>query len=87
MREEPKDADYILITHDHYDHFFPEDIGKAAKAETILKAVELINGCRNPQDRYKVYSADFLHICRKKFFISLLYLELSFGTIGKEQMF
>ena len=43
MREEPKDADYILITHAHYDHFSPEDIGKAAKAETILKAVELIN--------------------------------------------
>ena len=21
MREEPYDADYILITHDHYDHF------------------------------------------------------------------
>lgn len=43
MREEPKDADYILSTHDHYDHFFPEDIEKTAKAETILKAVELIN--------------------------------------------
>ena len=43
MREEPKDADYILITHDHYDHFSPENIGKAAKAETIMKAVELIN--------------------------------------------
>lgn len=33
MREEPGDADYILITHDHYDHFSPEDIGKAAKAD------------------------------------------------------
>ncbi|XME04022.1 MBL fold metallo-hydrolase [Lachnospiraceae bacterium C1.1] len=22
MMEEPKDADFILITHDHYDHFF-----------------------------------------------------------------
>lgn len=75
MREEPKDADYILITHDHYDHFFPEDIGKTAKAETILKAVELINGCRNPQDRYKVYSADFVCIfVGKSFSFSLLYL-------------
>ena len=24
----PKDADFILITHDHYDHFSPEDIDK-----------------------------------------------------------
>ena len=30
MREEPKDADYILITHDHYDHFSPDDIRKVA---------------------------------------------------------
>lgn len=44
MREEPKDADYILITHDHYDHFSPEDIGKAAKAETILVVPEKMEG-------------------------------------------
>lgn len=30
MREDPKDADYILITHDHYDHFSPDDIRKVA---------------------------------------------------------
>ena len=30
------DADYILITHDHYDHFSPEDIRKVAKADNIL---------------------------------------------------
>ena len=28
MKGEPHDADYILITHDHYDHFSPEDIEK-----------------------------------------------------------
>ena len=27
MKIEPHDADYILITHDHHDHFSPEDIG------------------------------------------------------------
>ena len=31
MKEEPHDADIIFITHDHFDHFSPEDIGKAAK--------------------------------------------------------
>jgi L-ascorbate metabolism protein UlaG (beta-lactamase superfamily) len=36
MNEEPKNADYILITHDHYDHFSPEDIEKVANRSTIL---------------------------------------------------
>lgn len=36
MEEEPHDAAYILITHDHYDHFSPEDIQKVAGADTIL---------------------------------------------------
>lgn len=38
MTTEPHDADYILITHDHYDHFSPEDIGKVANRGTILLA-------------------------------------------------
>ena len=36
MRAEPRDADFILITHDHYDHFSPEDIEKVAAGGTIL---------------------------------------------------
>ena len=28
MQEEPHDAAYVLITHDHYDHFSPDDIKK-----------------------------------------------------------
>ena len=34
------DADYILITHDHYDHFSTEDIRKVAKADSILVVPE-----------------------------------------------
>ena len=30
------DADIILITHDHFDHFSPEDIAKVIKSDTIL---------------------------------------------------
>lgn len=30
------DAAYILITHDHYDHFSPDDIIKISNKETIL---------------------------------------------------
>lgn len=36
MREEPGDADYILITHDHYDHFSPEDIKKVSNGDSVL---------------------------------------------------
>ncbi|MCR4685317.1 MAG: MBL fold metallo-hydrolase [Lachnospiraceae bacterium] len=40
MSRSPKDADFILITHDHYDHFSPEDIQKVAGKNTILVAPE-----------------------------------------------
>lgn len=35
---EPHDADIVFITHDHYDHFSPEDIAKVAKADTRFVA-------------------------------------------------
>ena len=34
----PHDADIIFITHDHYDHFSPEDITKISCAETRFVA-------------------------------------------------
>ena len=36
MKEEPHDAMIILITHDHYDHFSPEDIEKVAGNNTVM---------------------------------------------------
>ncbi len=36
LKQSPKDADYIFITHDHYDHFSPEDIEKVSGENTIL---------------------------------------------------
>jgi L-ascorbate metabolism protein UlaG (beta-lactamase superfamily) len=36
MRREPKNADFILLTHDHHDHFSPKDIEKVASESTIL---------------------------------------------------
>ncbi len=36
LSQQPHDADLILITHDHYDHFSPEDIAKAAGKNTTL---------------------------------------------------
>ena len=32
------DADIIFITHDHYDHFSPEDIEKCAGSDTLFVA-------------------------------------------------
>lgn len=32
----PDRADIILITHDHYDHFSPDDIKKLLKEDTVL---------------------------------------------------
>ncbi len=39
-----RDGDIILVTHDHYDHFSPEDIAKAAKKSAILVVPERMKG-------------------------------------------
>ncbi|MCM1084612.1 MAG: MBL fold metallo-hydrolase [Clostridium sp.] len=36
IEENSKDADFIFITHDHYDHFSPKDIEKIKKEATML---------------------------------------------------
>ena len=36
VKEEYHDAAYVLITHDHYDHFSPKDIAKINTPDTIL---------------------------------------------------
>ena len=36
MKEEPKDADFIFITHNHYDHYSPDDIEKVQCEKTTL---------------------------------------------------
>ena len=36
MQEVHHDADLIFITHDHFDHFSPEDIEKVSKSGTVL---------------------------------------------------
>ena len=35
---EPHDADIILITHAHYDHFSPDDLAKVSKPGTVFAA-------------------------------------------------
>ena len=40
----PKDADFVLITHDHYDHFSKEEIGRVAKPGAVLIVPETMKG-------------------------------------------
>ena len=36
MNETPNDADYLFITHEHYDHYSPDDIKKVVGDNTVL---------------------------------------------------
>ena len=36
MNEIPNDADYLFITHEHYDHYSPDDIKKVVGDNTVL---------------------------------------------------
>ena len=40
INEVPHDADYIFITHSHYDHFSTQDILKVAKIDTVFVSVQ-----------------------------------------------
>lgn len=40
LEDEFNDADYICITHSHYDHFSPEDILKVKKEDSIIIITE-----------------------------------------------
>ena len=52
IEDEPHDADLILFTHPHYDHFSPEDFRKLAREDTLfvcplsMKAEALAAGIR-----------------------------------------
>ena len=37
---ESHDADYIFVTHEHYDHFDPASISKIMKSESVIIAPE-----------------------------------------------
>jgi len=50
IEKESHDADIILITHDHYDHYSPEDIEKVTTNETIFvapKTVKVLSKMKN----------------------------------------
>ena len=55
LKDEQHDADIVFITHEHYDHFSPKDIEKAANDKTIyivprsMKSTMLKNKINNDQ--------------------------------------
>lgn len=67
--EEINDADYIFITHDHYDHLSIEDINKVIKESTIIiipescsKSLEKFNNQIvkvKPNNKYLVGNLNF----------------------------
>ena len=56
MKTAAHDADIIFVTHDHFDHFSPEDIDKAAKADTVFVAPQSLAG-KLPTERTAVMQA------------------------------
>ena len=42
IQKEIHDADIIFITHEHYDHYSPEDIEKIEKQDTIIVAPKIV---------------------------------------------
>lgn len=47
IEESYNDADFIFITHEHYDHFSVEDIKKVIKEDTVIISVQnVIKECK-----------------------------------------
>ena len=79
IKENFNDADYIFITHDHYDHYSPEDIDKVVNSDTVIFAPESLKEklsekntvIINPNETYKDNHIEILAVpsynIRKKF--------------------
>ena len=61
VEEETHDADFILCTHTHYDHYSPEDIEKVKKKSTVIIAPTNIPGIVNvvPNVKYDIEGLKF----------------------------
>lgn len=60
VKEENHDADLIIITHDHYDHFSPEDIRKVANSDSWIIMPEGMIGCG---EKVSGFNCKFVHPC------------------------
>lgn len=53
VKEESHDADLIFVTHDHYDHYSPEDIRKVAGVDTWIIMPECMRGQEEKAGNFK----------------------------------
>ena len=75
MKEEPKNANFIFITHDHYDHFSPEDIKKVACKDTVMIVPEKMKLKAHTVAKYVREIVTVEQQCHKKLY------DLEFETI------
>lgn len=57
VTDEYHDADMVFITHDHYDHYSPEDIKKVAKADTCIVMPQSMRG---QEDKSGIHNVKFI---------------------------
>ena len=50
IEKESHDADIILITHDHFDHYSPEDVERVATNNTIIVAPKTVKALRKTKN-------------------------------------
>lgn len=56
LKTVPHDGDIIFVTHDHFDHFSPEDMEKVAKADTVFVVPKSLAG-KLPKEKTVVLQA------------------------------
>lgn len=61
IKDETHDADFVLCTHTHYDHYSPKDIEKVKNKNTIIIAPADISGIIKvvPNVRYEIEGLKF----------------------------
>lgn len=63
LTDAPHDADIVLITHEHYDHYSPEDIAKADSGNTLYVMPAAMEGKPVPGKAIYMQPGDSAIVC------------------------